>query len=298
MTRGNPFVRAFAICALLIVTALAVAACGSSSSSGNSSSSKNGNSSNVAASSLGTTIFGTLPPDGHAGQGRHDHAGPADRPDADLHLPDRPTAQTSRPATISFTRAVHAAVRRPDRRRAGDQLRAECGGRPAGPLQRRQDVHDPPQAGPEVVERPAVTANDVLFAIDLLKAAVKESPANWGQYVPGSSRRASPARRRRTRHGRAQAEQGLQPGLLPQQPAAGHQLQRLPAAEQGVERRLPPAARTSTTGATNPAVAKQIYDYLNKLGGQVATFGQPAVEDRRRPVQAEVASTRPTAPTC
>ena len=56
MTRWNPFVRAFAVSALLIVTALAVAACGSSSS--NSSNSKNGNSSNVAASSLGTTIFG------------------------------------------------------------------------------------------------------------------------------------------------------------------------------------------------------------------------------------------------
>src|ERR1700735_1254845 len=64
MTRGNPFVRAFAISALLIVTALAVAACGSSSSNSNSSNSKNGNSSNVASSSLGTTLFGTLPPNG------------------------------------------------------------------------------------------------------------------------------------------------------------------------------------------------------------------------------------------
>src|ERR1700733_5265324 len=63
MTRGNPFVRAFALCALLIVAALAVAACGSSSSN-NSSSAKNGNSQNVAANSLGTTVFGTLPPNG------------------------------------------------------------------------------------------------------------------------------------------------------------------------------------------------------------------------------------------
>ncbi len=30
-----------------------------------------------------------------------------------------------------------------------------------------------------------VTANDVLFNIALLKAAVKESPANWEQYTPG-----------------------------------------------------------------------------------------------------------------
>ena len=30
-----------------------------------------------------------------------------------------------------------------------------------------------------------ITANDLLFAIDLTKAAVKESPANWAAYVPG-----------------------------------------------------------------------------------------------------------------
>ena len=30
-----------------------------------------------------------------------------------------------------------------------------------------------------------ITANDLLFAIDLIKAAVKESPANWAIYVPG-----------------------------------------------------------------------------------------------------------------
>ncbi len=30
-----------------------------------------------------------------------------------------------------------------------------------------------------------VTANDLLFAIDLIKAGVKESPSNWATYVPG-----------------------------------------------------------------------------------------------------------------
>ena len=30
-----------------------------------------------------------------------------------------------------------------------------------------------------------ITANDLLFAIDLIKAGVKESPANWAIYVPG-----------------------------------------------------------------------------------------------------------------
>ena len=38
-----------------------------------------------------------------------------------------------------------------------------------------------------------------------------------------------------------------------------------------MERRPRPAASTSTTGS-NPKVAKQIYDYLNKLGGQVGQF--------------------------
>src|SRR5208282_3709554 len=30
-----------------------------------------------------------------------------------------------------------------------------------------------------------ITANDLLFYIDLVKAAVKESPADWEAYVPG-----------------------------------------------------------------------------------------------------------------
>ena len=30
-----------------------------------------------------------------------------------------------------------------------------------------------------------ITANDLLFAIDLIKAGVKESPANWAIYMPG-----------------------------------------------------------------------------------------------------------------
>ena len=30
-----------------------------------------------------------------------------------------------------------------------------------------------------------ITANDILFYIDLVKAAVKESPADWEGYVPG-----------------------------------------------------------------------------------------------------------------
>ena len=30
-----------------------------------------------------------------------------------------------------------------------------------------------------------VTANDLLFYIDLIKAAIKVSPANWASYVPG-----------------------------------------------------------------------------------------------------------------
>jgi len=30
-----------------------------------------------------------------------------------------------------------------------------------------------------------ITANDLLFSVDMIKAAVKESPANWASYVPG-----------------------------------------------------------------------------------------------------------------
>ncbi len=44
-----------------------------------------------------------------------------------------------------------------------------------------------------------IDANDVVFWFDLLKAAVKESPANWAQFTPG------PAARQRREHQRPRA---------------------------------------------------------------------------------------------
>ena len=74
MTRSHPLFRAIALCAIAVVAALAVAACGSSGSNGSSGNSgKNAGSANVAASSLGTTLFGTLPPNGNAAQQQGKH---------------------------------------------------------------------------------------------------------------------------------------------------------------------------------------------------------------------------------
>ncbi len=116
-----------------------------------------------------------------------------------------------------------------------------------------------------------ITSKDVLFFIDVLKAGLKASPANWGQYVPGEFPTSVDQRDDAERDDdRAQPRQGLQPGLLPQQPAAGHQ-QRLPDAVAGVEHRRRRRAAHQRLGDQPGRRAEDLH-YLAKQGGSVATF--------------------------
>ena len=117
-----------------------------------------------------------------------------------------------------------------------------------------------------------VVANDVVFWFDLLKAAVKESPANWGQYTPGlmPDNVASI-----TTSGKydvvMQLKQAYNPGFfLNNNLADTDNVYPLPSTDWNVDATGGP----HLTDWSNPAVAKKIYDYLNKQGSSVATFAR------------------------
>ncbi|MGA2469075.1 MAG: ABC transporter substrate-binding protein [Solirubrobacteraceae bacterium] len=115
-----------------------------------------------------------------------------------------------------------------------------------------------------------VVANDVVFWFDLLKAAVKESPANWGQYSPGlmPDNVASI-----TTSGKYNVVMHLtgpyNPGFfLNNNLSDTNNVYPLPSTDWNVDA----AGGPHLTDWSNPAVAKKIYDYLNKQGSSVATF--------------------------
>lgn len=112
-----------------------------------------------------------------------------------------------------------------------------------------------------------VSANDVLFDIALLKAAVKQSAANWESYVPGlipdniASARADGRRTVVLTFKRA-----YNPAFLLGNQLA-YTLTPLPSAVWNVDRAGGPHLNWRV-----PANAGRIYSYLSKQGGSLATF--------------------------
>ena len=111
-----------------------------------------------------------------------------------------------------------------------------------------------------------VSAADVVFAVDLIKAAVKESPANWGNYTPGffpgnvvsiSAQGAQTVV--------MQLDRPYNPGWFDLDQLS--LIVPLPAAAW---------ARTSASGPivdfTVPANARKIYDFLSAQSGQLGGY--------------------------
>jgi peptide/nickel transport system substrate-binding protein len=115
-----------------------------------------------------------------------------------------------------------------------------------------------------------VVANDVVFWFDLLKAAVKESPANWGQYTPGlMPDDVASITTKGTDDVVMHLKQAYNPGFfLNNNLADTNNVYPLPSTDWNIDATGGP----HLTDWSNPAVAKKIYDYLNKQGSSVATF--------------------------
>jgi peptide/nickel transport system substrate-binding protein len=112
-----------------------------------------------------------------------------------------------------------------------------------------------------------VTADDVLFNIALLKAAVKASPANWDQYTPGlfpdnvASATASGSRTVVITFDRSYNPAYLLGNQI------GYTITPMPSSVWDIDATGGPPVNWRI-----PANAKKIYEYLNKQASSVSTF--------------------------
>ena len=256
MGRGT-FGRRLVMPAIIVGAALAIAACGTSSSGSNQ---------NV--SSLGTVLYGTLPPTGSPVSGGTITQGQLTGQTPTWIFPIAPGAQTST-GTISLLSELFMPLYAGP---TGAEPKVNFALSAANPpvfSNGNKTVTIPIKPGLHWSNGAPIVANDVVFWFDLLKAAIKESPANWGQYTPGlMPDNVSSISTKGQLDAVMQLKQPYNPGFF-----LNNNLQ-----DTNNVYPLPSTAwNIAATGGphldfTNPANAKKIYDYLAKGGGSVATF--------------------------
>jgi peptide/nickel transport system substrate-binding protein len=251
--------RGFVTAAVLAVAAVTVAACGSSTSSSGSK----------VSSSLGTVIYGTLPP-----VGTPVHRGTITQGQLTGQTPTYVFPLVGTANVTSGTLSLNTEMFMP-------LFGGPTGAEPK--VNYGLSAADPPRFsdGDKTVTIPIkhglhwsngapIDANDVVFWFDLVKAAVKESPANWAQYTPGliPDNVASV-----TTSGPYTVIFHLKSPFNP-----GFFLNNNLQDTNGGAYPLPSTVwNVASPGGphldyTNPANAKKIYDFLNKQGADVSTF--------------------------
>jgi peptide/nickel transport system substrate-binding protein len=257
------FGRRLAAGAALVVLVPALAACGSSSSSSNS---------NKASSSLGTVLYGTLPPVGTPVHGGTITQGQLTGQTPTYILPLVSGANVTT-GTLSFNTEMYMPLFEGPLG-ARPQINYGASAAAAAPTFSNGDktVTVTLKPGLKWSDGKPITSTDVLFWYDLLKAAIKESPANWAQYTPGLlpdnvTSVSTPSANTIVFN----LNRSWNPGFF-----LNNNLQDtnggaypLPSSDWNI---ASAGGAHITDWATNPADAKKIYDYLNKEGASVSTF--------------------------
>jgi peptide/nickel transport system substrate-binding protein len=260
--------RAVAVGLLVALTAVALAACGSSS---NSPSSKSSNA-NVSSSSLGTVLFGTLPPAGTPASGGTVTQGQITGETPEYIFPIVPGAQSTSGGIELLTSLFMPLYAGPTGAKPEWDPGLSAAASAPVPSDGGKTYTITLKSGLKWSNGQPVTGNDLLFYIDLLKAAVTESAANWGQYVagqfPASVTSASASGNTVTVH----LNKAYNPGYFLNNQLQDTNFGAYPIPSQAWNLASAGGAHI-TDWSTNPADAKKIYDYLNKVGGQVASFG-------------------------
>ncbi|HTX31934.1 MAG TPA: ABC transporter substrate-binding protein [Solirubrobacteraceae bacterium] len=247
----------------LVALVPALAACGSSSSSNNS---------NKASSSLGTVLYGTLPPVGTPVHGGTITQGQLTGQTPTYILPIVSGANITT-GTLSFSTELYMPLFEGPLG-ARPQINYGASAAAGAPTFSNGDktLTVTLKPGLKWSDGKPITSTDVLFWYDLLKAAIKESPANWAQYTPGLipdnvTSVSTPSANKIVFN----LNRSWNPGFF-----LNNNLQDtnggaypLPSSDWNIASAGGPHI---TDWATNPADAKKIYDYLNKQGASVSTF--------------------------
>ena len=222
------------------------------------------------ASSLGTKLYGSLPPVGTPKHGGTIVQGQLTGQTPTFIFPIAPGANTST-GTISFLTELFMPLYAGP---SGAIPKVNYGLSAANPLKFSdggRTVTIPIKPGLKWSNGAPIDANDVVFWFNLLQAAVKESPANWGQFSPGLM----------PQNVKSISTQGKYTVIMhltgPYNPGFflynnlqdTNNVYPLPSTAWNVDAA---GGKHLTNWKNNPAVDKKIYDYLAKAGGSVATF--------------------------
>ena len=113
-----------------------------------------------------------------------------------------------------------------------------------------------------------VDANDLVFNVDLVDAAVKESPANFSAFTPGQFPQSMKSIRATGKYTVViQLKRSWNPNFFLNDQLQGNYFP-MPSTDWNVA-----SAGGPHLDYTKPANAKKIFDYLAKAGGAVASFG-------------------------
>jgi peptide/nickel transport system substrate-binding protein len=246
---------------LIAGAAVALAACGSSGGSGSTA--------NKAAAGLGTVIYGTLPPVGTPIKGGTLTQGQLAGQTPTYIFPIIPGANTSTGTISMVSNLFMPLYAGPTGAEPKVNYNLSVASGPPQPSDGGKTYTIPLKSNLKWSNGTPVVANDFIFEIDLLKAAVKESPANWGQFVPGEfPLSVTSVSAPNTHTVVVHLDKAYNPGFfLNNQVADTDNVYAIPST----------AWNIATPGGphldfTNPANAKKIYDFLNKAGGSVSTF--------------------------
>ncbi len=192
----------------------------------------------TASSSLGTVIFGTLPPTGGTAnptgkvtQGQLTGQTP-------LYIfPIVPGAQSSPGTDELITSLFMPLYGGPTGARPEYQPGLSAAAGPPKTLDGGKAYKITLKSGLKWSNGTPVTGNDVLFDIDLLKAGVKESAANWGQYTSGQFPVSVTSATAKGNTVTIKLNKAYNPGyFLNKLRSAVNNFSAYPAAEQGLER--------------------------------------------------------------
>lgn len=262
---GASRARLLSTAVAVVAAALALAACGSSTS----------NTKNQATASLGTDVYGTLPPTGTPTKGGVITMAQLIGQTPTYIFPVTPSANVTT-GTVSLQSNMYMPLY------AGptgavpkvDYALSFASG-PPQPSDNDKTYTIPLKTGLKWSNGAPMDANDVLFEYYMLRAAVTASPANWGQYSPEEfplsvTSASAPNNHTVVFH----LDKSYNPGFfLNNQLADTNQVFPLPSTAWNVASEGGP----HLTDWQSPSVAKKIYEYLNKAGASVSTFASNAL---------------------
>jgi peptide/nickel transport system substrate-binding protein len=238
----------------------ALAACGSSGNSTNA---------NKAASSLGTVLYGSLPAVGTPVKGGTITQGQLTGSTPLFIFPIVPGASSSGGTSELITSLFMPLYGGP----TGAVPKVNYSITAANPpvfSDGDKTVTIPIKPGLKWANGAPIQANDVVFWFDLLKAAVKESPANWGQFTPGLiPDNVTSITTSGTSNVVMHLDKPYNPGFFLNNNLEDTNFGAYPLPSTAWNIAAPGGPHLDYTV---PANAKKIYDYLAKAGGSVATF--------------------------